>query len=139
LPTPAPARAAAAPAAPAPAVAAAPAPGPASKDAPSVVANVPALRGSAPAQPQVDRGATQQALVRDAKTAGRTTLTAAEMAAVNRGLQELEKAAPAKAPTRVVAPTRTAATRPALTDEEKAAIERGLKALEQEKAQPPAP
>jgi hypothetical protein len=52
------------------------------------------------------------------------------MEAVNRGLQELAKATPTKAPARAAAPTRTAATRPGLSDEEKAAIERGLRELE---------
>jgi len=56
-----------------------------------------------------------------------TALTSAEKAAVDRGRQELEKAAPRVAAPRP-APVRNA--RNALTAEEKAAIERGLRELE---------
>jgi hypothetical protein len=52
-------------------------------------------------------------------------LTAEETAAVNRGLEALQKSAAAEAP-----PPRSAPNRPALTAEEQAAVERGLRELE---------
>jgi hypothetical protein len=54
----------------------------------------------------------------------RTALTAAEKAAVARGLKELEIAAANKTP------PRSALNRFALTEEEKASVERGLQELE---------
>jgi hypothetical protein len=86
----------------------------------------PALRtGIVPSEKQAGGGATGGALVPGAgKAAGRTALTAAEKAAVDRGLQELETKAA------INAPARPTSTRFALTDEEKAAVERGLRELE---------
>ena len=100
-----------------------PAPAPratASSDAKSAAQTTPALRAAIPPE--------KQAGGRIAAT-GRNDLTAAEKAAVSRGLSELKSTAA------LTTPRRPAATRPALTDEEKAAIERGLRELEKDAGQ----
>ena len=95
---------------------------PAPDDVASVAKTTPALRGSStPAAQGEDRATTQVPVV----NTGGLALTAAEKAAVTRGLQELEKQAAVNPPPRSRAPTR-----PQLTDEEKAAVERGLRELE---------
>jgi len=83
----------------------------------------PALRDGAPTDVPADGGATEQVLLPSAGKAGRTPLTAEEAAAVNRGLEALQKSAATKAP------PRSAPNRPALTADEKAAVERGLREL----------
>jgi hypothetical protein len=104
-----------------PAAAATPVPAPPSNEATSVAKAPPILRGSnTPDLKSEPRATTQSA----GKADGGIALTAAEKAAVTRGLQALEKRAA------VTAPRRTASTRPQLTAEEKAAVERGLRELE---------
>lgn len=104
----------------------APPPEAASNEATSVAKTAPGLRGSAPADVPADGRAVEQVLLPSAgKAAGRTPLTAEETAAVNRGLEALQKSAAAEAP-----PPRSAPNRPALTAEEQAAVERGLRELE---------
>ena len=103
----------------------APPPEAASNEATSDAKTAPALRDSAPTDVPADGRATEQVLLPSAgKAAGRTPLTAEEAAAVNRGLEALQKSAATKAP------PRSAPNRPALTAEEKAAVERGLRELE---------
>jgi len=100
-------------------------PPPAPSASTSVAKTAPALRGSSPPEAKIEGRATEQVLVPSAsKTAPRSALSAAEQAAVTRGLQELEKR-PA-----VAAAGPRAAARPALTAEEQAAVERGLRELE---------
>jgi hypothetical protein len=100
----------------------------------SVAKTAPALRGSAPTDVPADDRAKEQVLLPSAgKAAGRTALTAAEAAAVNRGLEALQKSAATKEPPSPVTnapPPRAASGRPALTAEEQAAVERGLRELE---------
>jgi hypothetical protein len=100
-------------------------PAPTPDDFASVVKTTPALRGSGAFEERGEGRAPEEVLVpRAGKGAGRTPLTAAEKAAVMRGLQELEKRAA------VATPRLPAPTRPRLTAEEKAAVERGLRELE---------
>jgi hypothetical protein len=108
--------------------AAPPVPAPPSKNATSVATAPPVLRGSNTPEVQGEARPTAQFAVPDAgKTDGGLALTAAEKAAVTRGLQELEKQAAVTTPP---PPRPRAPGRPQLTDEEKAAIERGLRELE---------
>jgi hypothetical protein len=113
--------AAAPPASPPQPVQAAPTP----NDVASNAKSTPALRGSSAPAAQGEARATTQLLGPNTGNDGGLTLTAAEKAAVTRGLQELEKRAAVTPPPRPRAPAR-----PPLTDEEKAAIERGLRELE---------
>ncbi len=101
--------------------AAPPVPAPASNNTASVAKAAPALRGSSPPDVQGEPRATTPSA---GKADGGIALTAAEKAAITRGLQELEKTAA------VTTPSRSASARPRLTDEEKAAVERGLRELE---------
>jgi hypothetical protein len=84
--------------------------------------------GDAPSEPQAaGRAKEAEALVSGAAkgaAASRTVLTAAEQAAVDRGLKELEKTAAIRAR------PRPAPNRFALTEAEKASVERGLRELE---------
>jgi len=105
----------------APAAAVPPVPAPPSNDAMSVAKAPPVLRGSNTPDVQGEARATTQSA---GKADGGIALTAAEKAAVTRGLQELEKRAA------VTPPRRTASARPQLTAEEQAAVERGLRELE---------
>jgi hypothetical protein len=100
-----------------------PAPAPratASSDSKSAAQTTPALRAAIPPEKQAGGRVT---------ATGRNDLTAAEKAAVARGLSELKSTAA------LTTPRRPAATRPALSDEEKAAIERGLRELEKDAGQ----
>lgn len=115
-PLPAAAPAAAAP----PAAAAAAVPAPPSNAATSLAKAPPVLRGSNTPDVQGEPRATAQSA---GKAEGGIALTAAEKAAVTRGLQELEKRAAG------AAPRRTVSARPQLTAEEQAAVERGLREL----------
>ena len=104
------AKAAAAPAPlPAPAL-----PAPAPNASASAAKTAPALRASVPPERPVVANAT-----------GGINMTAAEKAAVARGLAELQNTVAVNAP-------RPAPARPGLTAEEKAAVERGLRELEKE-------
>jgi hypothetical protein len=105
-----------------------PVPAPAAKETTTVAKAPPVLRGSNTPDAQSEaRAATQVAAPNAGKADGGLTLTAAEKAAVTRGLQELEKQAAVTTP---APPRPRASARPQLTDEEKAAIERGLRELE---------
>ncbi len=100
-----------------------PAPAPratALSDSKAAAQTAPALRAAIPPE--------KQAGGRVAAT-GRNNLTAAEKAAVSRGLSELKSTAA------LAAPRRSAPPRSTLTDEEKAAIERGLRELEKDAGQ----
>ena len=116
-----------APAAPAPAV---PAPAASVSNSASVAKSAPVAskEASAPTAKQAgNRARGAQALVPadgKAATTSRGALTAAEKAAVDRGLKELQKGTVTKAP------PRPASNRFALTAEEQAAVERGLRELE---------
>ena len=105
----------------APPVPAPPVPAPPSNAAASVAKAPPVLRGS---NTPVVQGESRAATPSVAKADGGLALTAAEKAAVTRGLQELEKRAA------VTPPRPRAPARPQLTADEKAAIERGLRELE---------
>jgi hypothetical protein len=109
------------PAAAPPAAAAPRAPALPSNDATSVAKAPPVLRGSNTPDVQGEPRATTQSA---GKADGGLALTAAERAAVTRGLQELEKRAA------VAEPRRAPSARPQLTAEEQAAVERGLRELE---------
>jgi hypothetical protein len=106
------------------------APAPVSNDSASVANTAPVLdeRGRIPSAPQAgSRVGGADVLVPGAAkgtAASRTTLTAAEQAAVARGLKELERMAALKAQ------RRSAPNRFALTEAEKASVERGLRELE---------
>jgi len=104
-------------------------PAPVSNDSTSVAKTAPVLKtGSVPSEKQAGGRVTgAEVLVPNAgkgAATGRTDLTAAEKAAVARGLKELKNTAA------INAPRRSATTRSALTEEEKAAVERGLRELE---------
>jgi hypothetical protein len=104
-------------------------PAPVPNDSTSLTKAAPALgtTGGVPtAQQAGGRAKEAEALVPAAKgtAASRTVLTAAEQAAVDRGLKELEKTAAIRAR------PRPAPNRFALTEAEKASVERGLRELE---------
>jgi hypothetical protein len=84
--------------------------------------------GNVPSAQQAEGGVGEvEGLVSDnskGAVVSRPVLTAAERAAVARGIQELEN------PFGINAPRLLAPRRPVLTDEEKAAVARGLRELE---------